>query len=366
MSAVDELIKKFNFKPEPNENEALWTVQHPFQAGARMLLDDGAPNAPGDDSIRPSMDPLDVMGPGEAAALGKAAVAKLGGAKGIGMAFPMLAGALKREASEAPALAAQKQVSNALADSKGYFHPDARREQARTNQLMDLLKKNPAAKLEPRVADALPMDEASRLARAKEMGFDTSKTYYHGTNTPESGFESFDLNRPPKGADETVSPRGAAFLTENPKFASNFASIRSKPGAVIPTHVSVAKTFDYENPEHVKALIEALPANSRFKTAQHADLKSGDWEALEDGKVMDAIRSLGFDSMHIKEAGTKNLAVFDPSKIRSKFAEFDPAKKDSSHLSAGVAGATLLGAGAASEEAEASPPPPRFKRLNKK
>ena len=37
--------------------------------------------------------------------------------------------------------------------------------------------------------------------------------------------------------------------------------------------------------------------------------------------------------------GTRHYVLFDPKNIRSRFAKFDPAKKDSRDLLAGIAGA---------------------------
>ena len=59
-------------------------------------------------------------------------------------------------------------------------------------------------------ADPLPMDEASRMARAREMGFDTEQTLYHGTG---ANFEAFD----PSMADtkrQTGTPAGAMVFTD--------------------------------------------------------------------------------------------------------------------------------------------------------
>ena len=44
---------------------------------------------------------------------------------------------------------------------------------------------------------------------------------------------------------------------------------------------------------------------------------SGDWGVIENSVVLNAIKELGFDSMYVEEAGQKNLAVFDPSQIKS-------------------------------------------------
>jgi hypothetical protein len=234
--------------------------------------------------------------------------------------------------------------------------------------VLDSRPKTPKESIwEPRKQE-LPMDEASRLTRAKEMGFDTDKTWYHGTNTP--GFESFDITRPPKGADESVPSRGAVFLTQDPKIASNFASVRDKPGAVLPLNVATKNTFDYQNPEHLKKAINALTPEKQLellnnisksaglvseKTPQETLLRAlseGRWYDIEDPVFTKALKDAGFDSFLVSEYGKKNLGVFDSTKIRSKFAKFDPSKTDSGDLAAGLAGAALLGAGASEEQSD--------------
>jgi hypothetical protein len=169
-----------------------------------------------------------------------------------------------------------------------------------------------------------------------------------------------------------IKQGGAHYFTEDPKFANNFAAgawneelmdYEAKGANVLPVHLGVKKTFDYENPEHLYLLDEKFPGllgkfdDGKDKLPSYA-LAQGYWKDLEKPHVMEALKSLGFDSFHVNEAGVKNTAVFDPSLIRSKFAKFDPKEKDSGKLSAAIAG-TTLGAGAlagSSEEAKADTP----------
>ena len=41
---------------------------------------------------------------------------------------------------------------------------------------------------------------------------------------------------------------------------------------------------------------------------------------------------LDFDSVSMLEKGQKTVGVFDPKNIRSRFAKFDPAKRDSANI----------------------------------
>lgn len=71
------------------------------------------------------------------------------------------------------------------------------------------------------VAGHLPMDEASRMARARELGFDTSRIWYHGTATDEpiDAFRSGMRGDSPHIEHETP----AIFFSDNPDLASQYA-----------------------------------------------------------------------------------------------------------------------------------------------
>lgn len=181
-----------------------------------------------------------------------------------------------------------------------------------------------------------------RLANAKDMGFDTNTTYYHGTKNGD--IKSFDTNKAQGGAKGQI----AGFFTKNPDFANEYAVSSTRNSAnVLPVHLAVNNTFDYANPEHLDQLFDALPKvkmkeilkentiNGRPMNENELSqqLKMGNWNYLEHPEIIKAVKNLGYDSMRVAEDGEKNMAVFDPKHIRSKFAEFDPAKADSTNLS---------------------------------
>jgi len=64
----------------------------------------------------------------------------------------------------------------------------------------------------PALANALDMSPEARLARAKEMGFDTSRTLYHGT---KSEFDEFNTTRGDYG--------DGVYLTPNQYIANQYA-----------------------------------------------------------------------------------------------------------------------------------------------
>lgn len=172
-----------------------------------------------------------------------------------------------------------------------------------------------------RVAKELPMDEASRMARAEKMGFDTKQVYYRGQTEPDiTGFRISSKRGEP-----------GVFLTKNADMANEYAGYNKpdsvfpypKTGAVFPVYVKPGKqlTVDFKGEKHGRA------------------------DAIK--KAIDG----GYDSVLLKNhydvGGVGDqLVMLDPSNIRSRFAAFDPAKSDSSDLLAGIAGAGVLGGAA--------------------
>jgi len=189
----------------------------------------------------------------------------------------------------------------------------------------------------------LSMSKAARMSRAKDMGFDVDTVYYHGT---ANSFKGFKTNL---GYDN----RSFMFVSADPETASDFGiykasdlgfqkkfdaeteversdaeeAIDGSSGAnVLPVMIRLKSTFDYENKSHVESISEAL------NKGQIIDVSNGLWDVIENIRVQRAIRNAGFDSFYVREAGEKNLAIYDPRNIRSINAAFDPDYMDTSDL----------------------------------
>ena len=89
----------------------------------------------------------------------------------------------------------------------------------------------------------------------------------------------------------------------------------------------IRNPFDYENPEHMKNLVDYLNKNhpSFFEYNNEHDMKTGHWRALEQPEIFNALKPLGHDAMYVLENyqdydgkyhRTKNLAVL---KMRNDF-----------------------------------------------
>ena len=145
--------------------------------------------------------------------------------------------------------------------------------------LSEVLRRALAQRLEqtagrwPRAMFGEVNENAARLARAREQGFNTNQVWYHGTQ------QNFPEFRPSEGS----FGRGV-YVSRNPDKASGYAqwgeNMGGEGGNVLPVYLR----------------------QGRFRRTLHQD-----------------------------------AMVPDPSDIRSVFAQFDPAKAKSSDLLAGVA-----------------------------
>ena len=91
---------------------------------------------------------------------------------------------------------------------------------------------------------------------------------------------------------------------------------------VMPVFVSAQNPFDYENPEHIKAL--------GLKGINTEDL-ANNVARLESDRVQNAIRAAGFDSFYIKQGNQKNIGVYSSTQIKSatgNIGTYDPTNPD--------------------------------------
>ena len=148
---------------------------------------------------------------------------------------------------------------------------------------------------------------------------------YHGTKMQ---FEQFDPN---------IGYQGAMFFSPKREFAENYMA-GTDVKEPIAVYISAKNPFDYENPEHRKKVIDlAIENTAIYKNApdqkgmrrvldEALTAENANWTTIEDKGFQDAIKKLGFDSFYVKESGVKNLAVYDPTQIKSVFNKgtFDP------------------------------------------
>ena len=216
----------------------------------------------------------------------------------------------------------------------------------------------------------LPMDDASRMERARDMGFETNNPLYHGTPDSRGIYESGFSTPKERYVDKDLG--GPYFFTDMSRVARSYAD-DSRADDMQNATPEVIKAFvKNNNPLRIDARkapfreiqLENVRANLNKTQLQTLDEMMPDLAFREvdldkqtistDGLVRIA-KALGNDSILIRNVrdsytgeGSPSdvLAVFDRRSIRSVDAKFDPAKKDSADILAGLAGLGVLGAGA--------------------
>ena len=169
----------------------------------------------------------------------------------------------------------------------------------------------------------LPMDEASRMARARAMGFDVDTPMYHGTASrdieeflPRGGGEDSErtLNwyRSRVAANEPIGGmnfRSGSFFSPDAEFANNYTA--ENTGVVYPVFLRTRNPLSFES-------------------------SSRKWSLQNQGQSADALV--------ITDSGKVNeVAVIEPSNVRSRFAAFDPSRSNRRDILAGLAIAAPVG-----------------------
>jgi hypothetical protein len=172
--------------------------------------------------------------------------------------------------------------------------------------------------------EKLPADEASRMARAKQMGFRTGMDLYHGTN---QDINAFDLGKGGRTSGSSAASRGVSVALD-PQTAGEFADL------------AAGKQGSGQNILRLLHRADRPAVLSLDGTERNHEIAA----------TLDDLWSRGYDAVMMKnyttpggEKGRTILVVKDPSQLRSPNAQFDPAKRSSADLLAGIAGATVGG-----------------------
>ena len=170
----------------------------------------------------------------------------------------------------------------------------------------------------------LPMDTASRMQRARQLGFDPDDVQYHGTSADFTEFRPSEFGN--------VGP--GVYMSRNPDVASSYAS---------PAR------------EGMREGAQVMPLLTRGETIIDKDYfaQNPDTRLSEMADLNARLREQGITN--IQEApSAPDRAVFDPRDIRSLFSgAFDPEYTGPNILGATATTAGALGLLAAPEEAEA-------------
>jgi hypothetical protein len=193
----------------------------------------------------------------------------------------------------------------------------------------------------------LPMDEASRLARAREMGFNVDDVQYHGTAPSIYSDDDFSPDitafipgvKGQLGAGVYVAPdvrKANKFASAGEVNRGNFDPNKAVPrgGSVLPVYIRSPNPASYGEMRNAQYGLENV---SGFN-----DLSMRGTQALSDE---------GFTG--VRTGNEEN--VFDPNNIRSTNARFDPRLSELENIMAANASpisGLLAQSGVSSEQAQ--------------
>lgn len=230
---------------------------------------------------------------------------------------------------------------------------------------------------------ALDMSQAARMKRAQEMGADIESPVYHVSNAVFAGSPRADEARAAGIAvqDEFKPNRYGTYFSDSPDLTESIFSdnpYADKAGEYV---IRRGREFDAryvnmndEQKAELQRLISSVvDEDDIYDAASRADVGVDEvdpFDIFTDGdfytyygrdaqdRLLRAINEAGYDTVRFTDNlamgdNTTSTVVFDPSRVRSVNAAFDPAKKDSANLLAGIGGAAVIGGAAQSNEANA-------------
>lgn len=205
----------------------------------------------------------------------------------------------------------------------------------------------------------LPMDQASRLQRAQELGFDTSQLLYHGS--PRGDIKGLI---PGIGVDEF-----GVYTAKDPSYAERYARPSQMSDTISPTMYQIYTREGPQGPVDLTGIVgKTISYKDLDKLSQHLGIDREDldfvWQDLVDygavsrGKIptyqfleighrmqeelSGLANSVDFlDYSDVKGKGTWNRATFDPKDMRAPTARFDPRLSHINNLTAANASPIL-------------------------
>jgi hypothetical protein len=177
------------------------------------------------------------------------------------------------------------------------------------------------------------MDKASRLARAKALGFDPNTVWKHGTSAGK--FDQFELGKP--GASAEIGRPGltkdVVMLTTSGQHAAKYGSVGDYLTRGNFLRVNEKRNLEkWARSEGYKNAQDAIDQYGSIYDAGNLDDTLSHWKRLAQKAGYDGVR-LNFGRLKSQGKSVGDiLQVFDPKNIRSTEAAFDPSLSDSSNL----------------------------------
>ncbi len=173
--------------------------------------------------------------------------------------------------------------------------------------------------------------------------------FYHGS--PDPSITSFDPLKSTKRDVDLVTP-GVTFATKHPKFADSFtngkgpyislktgeampAELYTKGATMYPVSIDLSNHFDPMTPEGFQVVRDYVAKKYADNPEMASKFKSriqdphSNWTSMESPSFLQHLRDTGHTSFAVNESGYPNVGVFDPTKIRGKFAKYNPEDAES-------------------------------------
>jgi hypothetical protein len=119
-------------------------------------------------------------------------------------------------------------------------------------------------------------------------------------------------------------------------FYSTLAEFLPSNMNVMPLYVSAKNPFDYENPENVQRVVNQLISRERIDVEEAGPIgrliTAGAWSEIERDQTQLSLKELGFDSYYVKESNRKNLAVYNPTQLKSASANMGTYSKNNADI----------------------------------
>ena len=202
----------------------------------------------------------------------------------------------------------------------------------------------------------LPMDEASRSARARTIGHNVDREFYRGGGTDRQALSA--------DAGQFATQGTGVFMDPNPMRAETYGKmvaplLTRSDAPIVSGDMSMfnrieAPVYAWDRANDVD--LPLIPGSGSTSTDDIARSARGQGlEALEIQDITDpGPRRWRNEDGSIREYpqfGTTRVE-FDPANIRSRFARFDPAFAHLRNLSAGIGGLGLLGLASGNQPAQ--------------
>jgi polyhydroxyalkanoate synthesis regulator phasin len=112
--------------------------------------------------------------------------------------------------------------------------------------------------------------------------------------------------------------------------------------SIMPLFARAETPFDFENQDHVEQVMQWVANNTDFPqdfpdkwlAGMKGRISQGLWQAIEDKRVQQALRTLGFDGFTVREGrnSPKNYAVYKPEQVKSITGNLGEFSRESKNI----------------------------------